>query len=65
MILKIDNIRINIDNISFIYEEEGMVVIDGQGIQLKHKKDIDIICRAFDWLHRTKFDQNLKKIGGK
>ena len=63
MILKTDKIRVDIDRVSFLYDENCMMVVDGQSVTTL-KEEYDSICRAFDRVHLTHtYDTNLKKEG--
>lgn len=63
MILQTDTLMIDIDKVSFVNEDNGTIVVDGQGVMLTRKEDYEAVRGAVKWLHRTHiYDMNLKKI---
>ena len=40
-----------------------MIVVDGQGLYIKHEEDLKAIKGAFEWANQSvMYDKNLKKI---
>jgi phosphatidylserine/phosphatidylglycerophosphate/cardiolipin synthase-like enzyme len=65
MILKTKDMVIDIDRVSFVHETERMVVVEGQGINLRFEDDFNAIRRAFEWEHQDHmYDENMKRIRG-
>jgi len=68
MIVKTDKMMIDIDKVSFLFETNRMLVVDGQGVNFYENEDEDwnTVKAAFEWTHKSyMYDKNLKKIGGK
>jgi hypothetical protein len=66
MILKTDKMRVDVDKVSFMFEENGMVVVNGVGVMLTDKDEFEALAKAYDWQHQTHtYDKNLKKVGGR
>jgi hypothetical protein len=65
MILKTDEMRIDVDKVSYMNQFTsgyGDVVVEGVKICLEWN-DYKVLKKAFDWLHQTHmYDKNLKKI---
>jgi len=64
MVLEIDDkVFIDVDKVSYINLEQGMIVVDGQGITFPVNNDsIKVITKAFKWVHASRlYNKDLKK----
>jgi hypothetical protein len=67
MILNLnDELFIDIDKVSLVIPEDGIVAVEGFGLQLTNKEYAKIIAKAFKWQHQTHmYNKELKREGGK
>ena len=65
MLLRTKDMTVDIDRVSFVHETEQMIVVDGQGLHLRHGDDFKAVKKAFEWSHKdVTYNENLKKMGG-
>jgi len=63
MVLITDNMSIDIDQVSFLHEQNRMVVVGGQGVHLNEDEDFNAVKKAFNWANQTcAYDKDLRKL---